>query len=469
MTFFQQRLRGLEQFFQQVLFGHHDGHVFAILRVRDFRNLWTGQMISFLGDALAYNTLTLTIIRTANDADVSAGRILSLLFVLSALPSLLFGMVAGTIVDRGNRKTIMIAADIIRGFLALGFLTVREIDQVWILIVVSVLLSTVSTFFFPARTALLPMILTKEQLLAANSVAQLTHTLSFVVGAAAAGVLVGSFNATAPAFVVDSLSFFVSAFFIARIGVSGKVVQQHPATSMQPGADRLRVTLAQAWATLRAMGAELIVGLRYVLTDPIMRGVLISFLALMLGLGAANVTFVPLLINELGMREEGLGLIRLSQTIGIMIGSALVASAFIQRHRPGLIIGGSMVLFGMMTIIVSVTTGYGLMVLVLFLVGLTISPPQIVASTMMQQHVPREKLGRASGAQGTIVNVANISSMGAAGLLMDQIGARAVFSLAGMLIAVAGVVSWWGLRDIGAGPTNDPAPSSLIAETPADR
>ena len=66
----------------------------------------------------------------------------------------------------------------------------------------------------------------------------------------------------------------------------------------------------------------------------------------------------------------------------------------------------------------------------------------------MQRHVPSEKLGRASGAQGTIVNVANIASMGAAGYLMDVIGAREVFSLAGVLIFAAGIVSWWVLRSV---------------------
>lgn len=423
-----------------------DVSIFTVLRVADFRNLWLGQMISFLGDAMAYNTMTLAVIRMANDADTSAGRLLSLIFVLSALPSLVLGMVAGTLVDRANRKQVMIVADILRGILALGFLFVRNLDQVWVFIVVSVLLSTVSTFFFPARTALLPLILDKKQLLAANGLAQLTHTLSFVAGAGAAGVLVGRANATAPSFLVDSLSFFVSAWFIARISISGAML---PLQSAQPphGPGPLAY-LRMAWHGLRLVLGELTVGLRYVLTDQVMRGVLISFLALMLGLGAANVTFVPLLINELGMREEGLGLIRFSQTIGIMLGSAAVTTSLARQYPARDLIGLSMVAFGVMTVVVSVVENYALMVGVLFLVGLTIAPPQIVASTLMQRHVPSAKLGRASGAQGTIVNVANIASMGAAGLLMDEIGARTVFTIAGVLIFVAGIVSWRVLRNV---------------------
>jgi len=191
-----------------------------------------------------------------------------------------------------------------------------------------------------------------------------------------------------------------------------------------------------------------VIGLRYVVTDQVMRGVLISFLALMLGLGAANVTFVPLLIDELGMREEGLGLIRFSQTLGIVLGSALVTTSLAQRHKARDIIGVSMLAFGVTTIIVSTVTSYALMVAVLFAVGLALSPPQIVASTLMQRHVPSAKLGRASGAQGTIVNVANIASMGAAGLLMDEIGSRAVFMGSGLLIFMAGIVSWLVLRGV---------------------
>ena len=70
----------------------------------------------------------------------------------------------------------------------------------------------------------------------------------------------------------------------------------------------------------------------------------------------------------------------------------------------------------------------------------------------MQQHVPEEKLGRASGAQNTIVNVANIASMGAAGYLMDRIGARSVFASAGIVIFLAGIVSWWALRSVDDAP-----------------
>jgi MFS family permease len=432
----------------QAIFYRDGASIFSVLEVADYRNLWIGQMVSFIGDSLAYNTMTFAIIRMAEEAGVSAGKLLSAIFVLSALPALFLGMIAGTIVDRANRKHLMIGADILRGFITLGFLLAHNTDHVWIFIVVTVALSSVSMFFFPARTALMPIILRKDQLLLANAFSQLTVTLSFVVGAALAGVMVGMADATAPAFVADSLSFFVSAYFIARISVSGKIKDKEKIKGLPQAAGVEFSRIKSAWNTLRAMTGELIVGVRYVFSDQIMRGVLISFLAMMTGLGAANVTFIPLLVNELGMKEEGLGLIRFSQTIGIILGSALVTTSLARRYQSRDLIGLSMVAFGVTTVIVSVVTNYPLMILVLFLVGLVISPPQIVASTLMQSHVPSAKLGRASGAQGTIVNVANIASMGAAGLLMDEIGARMVFMTAGVIIFCAGFVSWWVLRGV---------------------
>lgn len=452
----------------QTIFYRDGTSLFSVLQVRDFRNLWTGQMISFVGDALAYNTMTFAIIRMADDAGTSSGKLLSALFVLSALPTLLFGMIAGTIVDRSNRKHLMIGADIIRGFLALGFLFVHDIDQIPIYITVSVALSAVSIFFFPARTALLPVILPKEQLLIANAFSQLTVTLSFVVGAALAGVLVGMADATAPAFFADSLSFFISAYFITRITVSGrvKVKEKRKPPVDDPADSSFTGPIETLRHTLRTMSGELIVGLRYVFTDQVMRGVLISFLALMSGLGAANVTFVPLLVNELHMAEEGLGLIRFSQTVGIILGSALVTTSLAARYKARDLIGISMLIFGITTIMVSVVRNYALMVAVLFLVGLFISVPQIVASTMMQRHVPSAKLGRASGAQGTIVNVANIASMGAAGLLMDEIGARMVFTSAGIVIFIAGIVSWWVLRDVEDVPDDEDETGTAEENTP---
>ncbi len=431
---------------------YRDGtSLFRVLAVPDFRNLWTGQMISMLGDSVAYNTMLFAIIRMADDAGKSAGEVLGLLAVIGAVPTLVLGLIAGTVADRADRKHVMIAADLLRGLLTLSYLFVDQWSKIWIFFVVSVLSSVVSTFFYPARTALVPMILGKKELLAANAFGQLTHTLSFVVGAALAGVLVGWADATAPAFVIDSLSFFVSAYFIMRIRISGRLPHEH---AVQASATILRSvggTLRHAAGTTRAMASELVVGVRYTVTDPIMRGVLISFLAMMLGLGAANVTFVPLLVNELGMNEAGIGPIRFSQTAGIILSSTAI-SALAVRYRPRNLIGLGMLAFGVTTIIVAVTNNFVVMIGVMFLVGLTIAPPQIIAATLMQQHVPEEKLGRASGAQNTIVNVANIASMGAAGYLMDRIGARSVFASAGIVIFLAGIVSWWALRSVDDAP-----------------
>ena len=436
----------------QALFYRRGVNVFSALQVADFRNLWTGQMISFLGDALANNTMMLGIIRMAKAEGVPAGHILSALFVLSAMPSLFLGMIAGAIVDRTERKRLMIAADVIRGFLVLGFLLVRDLDHVWIYIAVSTLLSTVSTFFYPARTAILPLMLESDQLLAANALAQLTHTLSFVTGAALAGVLVGAFDATAPAFLFDSLSFFISAYFIARISISGKTAQAQITADVARARSTLRHWLHVAHTQTRRMIADLRFSVHFVFTDQVMRGVLLSSLAVMAGLGAANVTFVPLLIDDLGMPEEGLGAVRFMQTLGIITGSVLVTTATMRKRSPAAIIGGSTLAFGLMTVVVSVTGSYGLMLIVLFVVGLTISPSSIVSSTLVQSHVPSEKLGRASSARGTIVNVANIASMGVAGPLMDRIGARHVFTLAGAIMAGAGVVSWLALRGVPHAP-----------------
>jgi predicted MFS family arabinose efflux permease len=445
--------------------------IFSVLLVADFRNLWIGQLISFLGDALAYNTVTLGVIRMANDAGMKPGKILADIAVFSAIPALLLGMIAGTVVDRSNRKHLMILTDVLRGFTTLGFLLVHDLDQAWIYILVTVWLSIFSLFFFPARTALLPQILEKSQLLLANTLSQLTINLAFVIGAATAGVMVGRAGATAPAFIADSLSFFVSAYFISRMRISGEVPRAAAPPSYGPVLEEQRGIRRRLSASLRLVHTflgELIVGVKYVLNDPVMRGVMISFLALMAGMGAANVTFVPLLVNELGMKEEGIGPIRFSQTLGIILGSTFAVTTLSRRYKSRDIIGATMICFGMTTLMVAVVTSYSLMVLVLFIVGLVIITPQIIASTLVQRHVPSEKLGRASSAQGTIINVANIASMGAAGRLMDHIGARHVFTVSGIMIILAGGISWWVLRHVEDDPENTlpiiPAPSTSDTE-----
>src|SRR5580765_3521493 len=137
------------------------------------------------------------------------------MMIVQFLPVAIFGPMAGVIVDRVNRRRLMIATDLLRGGLILTLLLIRRPDQVWIAYVVMALAVGAQAFFEPARTATIPNVTAPEDLLAANALSSATWAAMLAAGASLGG-LVTQFAGRNVAFVVNALSFFASALFLAR-------------------------------------------------------------------------------------------------------------------------------------------------------------------------------------------------------------------------------------------------------------
>src|SRR5947207_13638904 len=142
---------------------HHEGvYVSLLRRNRNFRLLFIGQAISQLGDwfnAVAVYALLLDLTGSATAV--------AWMMIMQFLPLALVGPMAGVVVDRLDRRRLMIAADIVRGCLILGLLIVRTPQQVWIAYVVMALTVSASAFFEPARTAIIPNLTSQDELLPA--------------------------------------------------------------------------------------------------------------------------------------------------------------------------------------------------------------------------------------------------------------------------------------------------------------
>ncbi len=179
-------------------------------RNRNFRLLFIGQAISQLGDwfnAVAVYALLLDLTGSATAV--------AWMMVVQFMPMAIVGPLAGVVVDRVNRRRLMIAADILRGVLILGLLVVRRADQVWIAYLVMGATVSASAFFEPARTATIPSITTDDELLPANALASATWSAMLAVGASVGG-LVTALVGRNVAFTINAASFFASAAFILR-------------------------------------------------------------------------------------------------------------------------------------------------------------------------------------------------------------------------------------------------------------
>ena len=160
------------------------------------------------------------------------------MMIVQFLPVALVGPVAGVVVDRMDRRRLMIAADIIRGFLILGLLLVGRADQVWIAYVVMALTVSASAFFEPARTAMIPNITTEEELLPANALASATWSAMLAIGASVGGIVTAIAGRNV-AFEINAASFFASAIFIRRTRYTAP---PHPPLQRSSVADLIGLT-----------------------------------------------------------------------------------------------------------------------------------------------------------------------------------------------------------------------------------
>src|SRR5580704_621038 len=177
---------------------------------RNFRLLYIGQTISQLGDwfnAVAVYALLLDLTGSATAV--------AWMMIVQFMPVAIVGPLAGVVVDRVNRRRLMIGTDLLRGCLVLLLLVIRRPDQVWIAYVVMAIIVGAQGFFEPARTATIPNVTSAEELLPANALSSATWSTMLAVGASVGG-LVTHVAGRNVAFGVNALSFFASAYFIGR-------------------------------------------------------------------------------------------------------------------------------------------------------------------------------------------------------------------------------------------------------------
>ncbi|MCA9969434.1 MAG: MFS transporter [Anaerolineales bacterium] len=403
-----------------------------LLRIRDFRWLWLGQIVSNFGDALTHLTLVLYINRVT---DGSTTAIATLLIAL-ALPQATLGLVAGVFVDRWDRKRTMIISDLVRGVLVLAFIysSTHAADQLWLLYLVAFAHACAGAFFLPARSALVPNVVPAAGLLAANSLGQMSVVFFRVLGTAAAGLLVGLLDVFWPAFVVDAATFFLSALFIARVALA------------TPARARVKTAVS---TTARALFAELQNGLGILLRSRVLVGTLVAIGVTMFGLGAVNVLLAPLLVNDMQVPETWFGVLEFVQSGAMILGSTFVA-VLAARFRPTSLISGSLLILGIDVALFALVGNVWHFFPILFVAGLVSAPLNAAVATIVQTAVADEVRGRISSALGATIQTTSLLSMFLTGAVAAAVGVRSVFIISGAVILLASVAAAWIFRGYAA-------------------
>jgi MFS family permease len=411
------------------------GYIELLRSNRAFRQLWLGQVVSQMGDW--FNTIALyTMILELT----GSGRDVGLLLVARFLPSFIFGPLSGVVADRFSRRSIMIVSDLLRAVVVLGFLLIRRPDQLWILYVLTVLQLGLSTFFEPAKTAVIPSIVSNRELVAANAISSVTWSVMLTLGAAIGGLITGLLG-TEVAFVLDSATYLLSAALIATVRL--------PKRAERP---KGKLTIGTALGV-----TQTIEGARYVKHRP-------RVLALLLvkpawGLGGGILTLLAVFgerIFPVGKSAAtGIGVLFAARGIGTAVGPIIARRVAGEgRQRMLITIGVSFLIGGLGYIAFGSTPSFIVALVVLGLAHTGGSILWVFSTVMLQRDVEDGFRGRVFAAELALLTLTMAASNYMTGELLDRFhfSPRVVTVGIGILFLIPGIVwlttrRWWD-RDV---------------------
>ena len=388
----------------------------------NFRRLWIADIASLFGDWL--NTIALyTLVRALTSSPFALGLVL----VIKVLPFAVASPFAGFLVDRFDRRLLMVVADLLRALVVLGFVFIDESSELVWLYPLAALQMMIGAVFIPARSAVIPSITTARELLTANALSAMTWSSLLAVGAAIGGFVTAGFGVRT-VFVVDSLTYLVSAVFVFRVVVP-------PMRERNPEEARRRIQpireIVEGWDYLR-------------------RHAEVGRIALVKGLWAAAGGGLVYLLTIVGERlpgvetAVGIGLLYAFRGLGTGIGPILARRYFPNERHWAAVIGMGLLLTGLAYGLVAVSP-WSLWILLLVMLAHTPSGANWVLSTvLLQRRTIDEFRGRVFATEWLWITLVDSVSILTASLILerewlDLRGTMLLFSVAMVVTSTA----WW--------------------------
>jgi len=392
---------------------------------RNYRCAWTGQVVSEIGDHFNNIAVFSLALETTHSGLVVSGVMLS-----RAVPAVLAGPLAGVVLDRLDRRTVMIASDLIRAVVAALFIFTVHQPRPALLYILSGLLMFASPFFTAGRAAILPRIANSEELHTANSLTQTTQWTTTTIGTFIGGFSAAKFGYSA-AFVINSLSFVVSAWAISRLRL--------PAGEPRPKA------AAMTEADIMRPFRDYAEGLRYLKAQPLLLAIALLGVGWASGGGAAQILFS--IFGELVFNRgpAGIGIIWAAAGFGLIVGGAVAHKigprlSFAAYKRTVaicyLVHGGSYVLF-------SQSTQFPV---ALFWIGLSraaVAVSSVLNWSLLLRHVDDAFRGRVFATNESLVWATMMLSMLAAGLASQSVDPRTIGAVAGVVSSLTALYWLW--------------------------
>jgi len=410
---------------------------------RNYRYTWMGQVVSEIGDHFNNIAVFSLAVQTTHSGLVVSGVLLA-----RAIPAMLAGPLAGVTLDRFDRKRVMIASDLIRAVVALGFILTVKGHSTGLLYGLSALLMLASPFFTSGRSSILPSIATREELHTANSLTQTTQWTTLAVGAFLGGTSVMQFGYRW-AFFGNSLSFVFSALCISRLFL--------PGPGFRPPRRALTETdVVRPWH-------EYTEGLRYMRSVPLIMGLAMVNVGWATGGGAAQILFTVFGEMVFNRGAYGLGLIWGCAGVGLLCGGALAYSfgrrLSFENYKRAVVVcyivhGGSYILFSQMRSFYA-----ALVFIALSRAGVGFS--SVMNMSQLLRHVPDHFRGRVFATMESTTWSVMMVSMLLAGVASQYWDPRTIGTIAGALSSSTAI--FWGWANV-TGHLPEPAREGVDPE-----
>jgi len=398
--------------------------VLAILRQRNFALLWSGGLISMVGDWLLRIGLPVYVYTLTGSALAT-----SIMLITGFVPDVLLGSVAGVFVDRWDRRKTMMTSNLLLAVGLLPLLAVHSKDTLWIVYIVQFFEACISQFVLPAENALIPHLVSEEQLVSANALKSISQNISRLVGSALGGLLIGGLGLSSVV-LLDAVTFLFVCVMLGLMQLPTSPVNTQKTSETVAAEEK---NLLREWLE----GLQLILRLRP-LTILCLMGAVQS-----IGEGVFGVLLVVFVEKVLGYGAAVYGSLGSMQAVGSLLGGALIGLLG-KRFTPARLVGICTCLFGIIDLLIINVPLFMPNLLIIWALFILVGIPGIgalVGAYSLFQSLVEDKLrGRVFGAFLTIEAVMVLIGMSLAGALGDRLGAALMLNIQGSVYTLSGLL-----------------------------